>query len=416
LSKQSEKFAIKDAEKNIDFGNVPETTKLCYEPIFLSEANVVYVHNFGEERFGIVLDKTPFFAESGGQIGDSGSILNEHAEFVVQKTYMVNSCVVHEGTFVNGEFTIGEKVTAEITQLRREQIRAHHSAAHILQASLRNVLGQHVMQKGSLIEDSRLRFDFTHHRALSNEEKSAVESEVNSIILAALPCETTVCAKDDVKDALAFFDEKYGANVRVVQIGKQQNGKYFSKELCGGTHVMNTGQIGTFKILSECGIAAGVRRIEATCGRELLRWIDRTQEKANNEIINLKNEYKLLQKQLKESLNSNQSIDVTKEIIGNIELTICKIQQLSTAQQIRHIAETSREKLTTGIVVVVGMIDDKNITVAAGVAENAEDKCTSMLSSELLEKGTERRDGCGCKNACEHSISESMNKKADFEE
>ncbi|MDR2464481.1 MAG: alanine--tRNA ligase [Holosporales bacterium] len=376
LSKRSNKFSIKSTECDIDLGEVPETIQCCYNSYFEYSCVVVHIHRFDDKRFGIVLDQTPFFPESGGQIGDSGHIANNNTEFLVNKTYMINKRIVHEGTFHNGIFLVGDKVQAECDLERRMRISAHHSAAHILQAALRSKLGNYVKQKGSLIEDTKFRFDFTWNGALSKSVKEDIEHYINSVIYSALPCETIVCARSDVHDALAFFDNKYETNVRVVKIGKEtlvgnhNKSKYISKELCCGTHVTNTGNIGTFKILSECGVAAGVRRIEAVCGRALSLWIDQMQEQSKNEIDQLKNECKLLRTQLQESSSANQVGDMATEIIENVEITFCRMYNSTLVQQIRQQTVDLQKRIVNGAVVVVGLVND-NAVVVVGVSDSS---------------------------------------------
>jgi len=215
----------------------------------------------------IVLDATPFYAESGGQVGDSGALVAAAANFVVDDTQKVRTDVAgHHGRLLHGRLAVGDQVLARVDLERRETIRNNHSATHLLHAALRDVLGVHVAQKGSLVDEQRTRFDFSHHSPVSADEIRRIEAWVNTAIRANVPVSATLMAFDDAvaAGAMALFGEKYGAEVRVLGMGS------FSTELCGGTHVSRTGDIGLFKVLAEAGVAAGVRRIEATTGAAAL--------------------------------------------------------------------------------------------------------------------------------------------------
>jgi len=223
----------------------------------------------------IVLDVTPFYAEKGGQVADIGNIYNAVGNFKVEHTYSpVENVIVHRGK-LTGKLSVGDKVIAQVDEETRKAIMRNHTATHLLHAALRNVLGSHVRQAGSLVEPSRLRFDFTHYNSLTGEEIKKVEDIVNRIILTAHPVVTEVKSYDEaVKEgAMALFDEKYGDFVRVVKVSD------FSEELCGGTHVSNTGEIGLFKITSESAVSAGVRRIEAVTGMNSLGFVRSLEEK-----------------------------------------------------------------------------------------------------------------------------------------
>ncbi len=250
---------------------LPATTFRGYETL-KSDARVVAViadgarAEFAEEDKDatLVLDETPFYAESGGQVGDTGFIKTETATFeVVSTTKTADGVFLHHGRVIEGDsISVGRSVSAEVNTFRRVAITQSHSAAHLLQAALRTVLGTHVEQAGQLVDERVTRFDFVHFSAMTGEELAAVEALVNEQILAAQPVQTMEVPMDEAKKmgAMALFSEKYGDVVRVVKMGN------FSIELCGGTHVQNTGNIGPFHILSESSVAAGVRRIEAVTG------------------------------------------------------------------------------------------------------------------------------------------------------
>ncbi len=223
----------------------------------ISENEIVDAVSEGECE--LILDKTPFYGEGGGQVGDKGTIYKDNAVMTVYDTKKTDGVYVHLCTVASGEFKVGDTVTADINDLRREAIKRNHSACHLLQAALRMVLGTHVEQSGSYVDAHRCRFDFTHFAALTPEELVRVEAMVNTSILAGVPIETIETDIESAKaeGAMALFGEKYGSVVRMVKMGR------YSTELCGGTHCSNTASIGLFKIISEASVAAGVRRIEA---------------------------------------------------------------------------------------------------------------------------------------------------------
>lgn len=229
------------------------------------------VSSVSEGDCSLILDRTPFYGEGGGQVGDTGTIYADGKMINVYDTKKTDGVYVHLCTVVTGTFSVGDEVTADISDLRRDAIRRNHSAAHLLQAALRTVLGAHVEQAGSYVSDEICRFDFTHFAPLSEKELSDVERLVNMHILAANDVVTTETDIETAKKngAMALFGEKYGKVVRMVKMGN------FSTELCGGTHVANTGRIGLFKILSETSVAAGVRRIEAVTGFGVLGLLDK---------------------------------------------------------------------------------------------------------------------------------------------
>eukprot|EP01040_Poterioochromonas_malhamensis_P022719 gene22719-27688_t len=223
----------------------------------------------GEEIF-ILTNQTPFYAESGGQVGDQGTITTDTGvQIKVSDTLKkLGSLHVHACKIIKGQIKVGDSVKLDVDATRRRQVAANHSATHLLHAALRRVLGDHVTQKGSLVASDRLRFDFTHAKAVSPEELQTVEKLVNEQILKNKSSQTKLMTPDEAvaEGAMALFGEKYGAEVRVVSMGDEK----FSVELCGGTHVSSTGDIGLFKILSESSVSSGVRRIEAITGEAIL--------------------------------------------------------------------------------------------------------------------------------------------------
>jgi alanyl-tRNA synthetase len=249
--------------------DVPKTEFIGYDhmsgeggilKLFIHDREVREVSE--EDEVKVILDRTPFYAEAGGQIGDSGFLNGANGRIRITDTQKVSDIYLHSGRVETGRFSVNERVAAVVDEGRRLSIMRNHTATHLLQAALRKVLGAHVQQQGSLVDQDRLRFDFTHPQAVNREQKSAIEDFVNAAILACDGVEKKVMSLEEAKNsgALAFFAEKYGSTVRVVSI----NG--YSKEFCGGTHLRSTGQIGLFKIISESAIAQGIRRIEAQTG------------------------------------------------------------------------------------------------------------------------------------------------------
>ena len=240
------------------------TEFLGYETLE-AEATVLAVRE-QEKGAIIVLDRTPFYAESGGQVGDTGVITGANGSVRITDCRKTpNGGFLHFAESADG-IAVGDKVTATVDKSRRDAIRRNHSSAHLLQAALRAVLGDHISQAGSYVDEHRMRFDFTHNRALTPEQIERVEAMVNAEIGKSLPVDTEVMTIEQAKQsgAIALFDEKYGDSVRVVSMGD------FSKEFCGGTHVANTSEVGSFRIISESAVAAGVRRIEAATGFNVL--------------------------------------------------------------------------------------------------------------------------------------------------
>jgi alanyl-tRNA synthetase len=240
------------------------------------QAEILAVLKDGKE---IILDQTPFYAESGGQVGDTGQLINGKNVFEVLNTQKIDNVFLHIGEVKSGSFKKGDKVNARINVERRLNIARNHTATHILQAALRQVLGNHVQQQGSLVGEEKFRFDFTHFKGLSEEEIARVEELANNFVSKnqAVSCKEMSFKEAKKEGALAFFEEKYGENVRVVDIGD------ISKELCGGTHLANIGEIGLIKIISEGSVASGIRRIEGVTAGFAQLFIKEQEEKAAEE-------------------------------------------------------------------------------------------------------------------------------------
>lgn len=345
-----------------------------YENIVL-EAEILGIGKDGErvesasagDEVTIVLDRTAFYAESGGQVGDRGVIRNDGAVVSVLDTKKLNGKFLHICKVENGIISANDKVVCEIDNDRRLAIRRNHSAAHLLQAALRNTLGKHVAQAGSYVDEDRMRFDFSHFAAMTEDEMSAVENEVNAMIFANLDIDCSEKTIDEAKKmgAMALFSEKYGDVVRVVKMGD------YSTELCGGTHASSTGALGLFKIISESGVAAGVRRIEAVTGAGVLRLLDEKQALINRTAAALKlktvseidikaeaivNENKELERKI-EQLSGKMAALRTKNMmagvrhLGAVNILTASVDGMG-ANEMKALADNAKSQMTAGVVVL----------------------------------------------------------------
>ena len=329
----------------------------------------------------VVLDHTPFYAEAGGQIGDAGMLIGATARFTVRDTQKSGASFVHRGVLDAGELRVGDTVDARVDKERRHAIALNHSATHLLHAALRKVLGLHVEQKGSLVAEDRLRFDFSHTQAVSPAELRQVEELVNSAIRGNAAAETKVMALDEAvaAGAMSLFGEKYESDVRVLSIGD------FSMELCGGTHVERAGDIGLFKILSESGVAAGVRRVEAVTGKTAYEWVahadqvlrdiaamlrgsrDDVDEKVR-ELIDRSRRLEKEVQQLKSKLASGQGGDLTSQAkdVNGIKVLAAQIEG-ADAKSLRDAVDNLKNKLGSSVV-VLGSVQDGKVVLVAGVS------------------------------------------------
>jgi alanyl-tRNA synthetase len=329
----------------------------------------------------VVLDRTPFYAESGGQIGDTGALVGPSARFVVRDTQKLGASFAHIGVIEAGEIRVGDELKAQVDRERRTAIALNHSATHLLHAALREVLGKHVHQKGSLVAPDRLRFDFSHGQALSAEELRRIEELVNAAIRGNAPAETRVMALDDAvaAGAMSLFGEKYESDVRVLSIGE------FSMELCGGTHVERAGDIGFFKIISESGVAAGVRRIEAVTGQAAYEWVVRTdqalrdvasmvrasREDVDEKVRELVERARRLEKevqQLKSKLASGQGGDLSVQAksVGGVKVLAVQIES-ADVKALRDAVDQLKHKLGSSVI-VLATVQDGKVTLVAGVS------------------------------------------------
>ncbi|MDX8395607.1 MAG: alanine--tRNA ligase [Mariprofundaceae bacterium] len=329
----------------------------------------------------IVANQTPFYAESGGQAGDTGLITTKDAIFEVTDTKKVLSDLfVHIGKVTKGSFSVDGTANFEVTGVRRDAIRANHTATHLMHSVLREVLGDHVKQAGSLVNAERLRFDFSHHQPVSDAEKSEIEAKVNAAVWANDAVETKLMTQDEAvaSGAMALFGEKYGDEVRVVSAG-------FSTELCGGTHVSRTGDIGIFRIVSETGIAAGVRRIEAMTGQTAYQSYVTDADTLNtvagkmkvrsfeavDGISTLQNKLKAAEKEL-QSLKSKSATGVLDDLIGtavDVNGTKLLTAEVKDIADMRDFMDKAKGKLKSGVI-VFGQTKGEKVQLVAGVTKD----------------------------------------------
>lgn len=354
---------------------------------------------------GVVLNETPFYAESGGQVGDQGIISGEGFEFEVKDTIKVQDVFLHKGVMRQGTLQKGEQVSTCVDEKKRKNTELNHSATHLMHAALREVLGDHVQQKGSLVDSERLRFDFSHPVAVTSEELVMIEKLVNQQIRANHPVETSLTSIDEAKKlgAMMLFGEKYGDQVRVLSMSE------FSVELCGGTHVKQTGEIGTFKIISEQGIASGVRRIEAITGDSAIEYTQKQgwlisqlasslktdrlslSEKVEQLIHKSKEQDREIDK-LKTKLSSNQGGDLlsNKVDIDGVSLLAVKLDDLDI-KSLRNLNDQIKSKLDSGILVLASVIDGK-ISLITSVTK---DLIPKYHAGNLMRELTQRLGGKG---------------------
>jgi len=373
-------------DKNLKTEFVGYTENCCESEIKFIVANEEAAGSVAGGKAVVILDKTPFYAESGGQVGDSGTIKTENGTFVVEDTKKTHDgAYMHIGYVSEGAITLGEKAVAEINVCRRNAIRRNHTSAHLLQAALRSVLGTHVEQAGSYVDEHRVRFDFTHFAPMTADELKKVEDSVNTAILSGLEVENTEMPIEEAKKlgAMALFGEKYGKTVRVVNV------KGYSVELCGGTHLTNSALAGLFKIVSESSVAAGVRRIEAVTGNNVIDYLngyidlvgDVTKSlKVNNqtEIVNrvnmLQGEVKELKKELEAAagaaLESKIATAVNdSEIVGSVKFVKATFENV-TVDVVRNAIDKLKDK-DASIVALFALKNDGKLQFVSGCGKDA---------------------------------------------
>jgi alanyl-tRNA synthetase len=358
------------------------------------------------EKGIIVLDKTPFYAESGGQVGDTGEIYSEDGVFIVQDTQKYGGLFLHHGTMAKGKLSPENAVVAEIDEDRRQAIKLNHSTTHLLHNSLRFVLGDQAIQRGSLVDDKKLRFDFTNPSALTTEELRELEQIVNHQIHTNLKTQTQIKSLEEAQqeNVLALFGEKYGDEVRVVKMGE------FSKELCGGTHVDSTGEIGLFKIVSESSVAAGIRRIEGVTGENALTWINEIENVLKNagQLLNagtnqiVERIQQILDDKIKQEkelshLQSEKLTDKSKSLIDQT-ISVGKIKVVATiipnvdSKALRQAVDSLKQQLKSAVVTLATVTKDNKIQIIVGVTQ---DLVKEIKANELLQHITKQIDGSG---------------------
>ncbi len=394
----------------------------------------------------IITNQTPFYGESGGQVGDKGKIVSGDFAFEVEDVQKkLGDLFVHYGKVKRGSIKINDYVEMKIDVERRDNVRAYHSATHLLHESLRRVLGTHVTQKGSLVESDRLRFDFSHMKPISSDEIEKIETYVNSMVSNSSDVKTRIMTpKEAVSNgALALFGEKYGDEVRVLSMGNEKD-KYFSTELCGGTHVRNTNDIGKFKIISQSSIAAGVRRVEALRDKQLNEYLKKKEKQSD---LNLQKDeqdikelsekilkaggrpdlsnkdqkglIKDLSKQLdnlslKSILKDKNKNVISDQIINGVKIRLQKVEGLPP-KDLRKLVDNGKKELIEGIIIVFANKDEK-VGLAVGVTDNLIEKYDAVkfakLGSEIIggKGGGGRKDFAQAGGSDSKKIDEALNK------
>ncbi len=358
----------------------------------------------------VVLDKTPFYGESGGQVGDTGELKSANATFTVSDTQKYGQAIGHQGTVSTGVLKVGDSVNAQVDEARRSRIRLNHSATHLLHAALRQVLGTHVAQKGSLVNDRALRFDFSHFEAMKPEEIRAVEDIVNAQIRRNLPIETHVMDLDAAKEkgAMALFGEKYDERVRVLSMGD------FSTELCGGTHASRTGDIGLFHIVAESGTAAGVRRIEAVTGEgavavmhnqsdelaDIAQLLKGDSHNLGDKVRAVIDRTRQLEKELQQ-LKAQQAVQESASLsskavdVKGIKLLVSELSDVEP-KMLRTMVDDLKNQLGS-TVIVLGTAAEGKVSLIAGVSKDLTDRIKAgeligMVAQQVGGKGGGRPD------------------------
>lgn len=361
------------------------------------------------EKGTLILDESPFYAESGGQAGDIGVLASETGDFTVTDTVKLGKAIAHKG-IATSTIAVGDKVEAKVDGKRRHAIKLNHSATHLMHAALKSILGEHVNQKGSLVQAERLRFDFSHFEAMNKQQIAAVETMVNEQILANHALQTQLMGLEQAKEAgaMALFGEKYDDDVRVVSMGG------FSMELCGGTHVARTGDIGLFKIISESGIASGVRRIEAVTGLNALQHVQQQASELSSisgvlktdvstvgdRVTQLLEQTKILEKEvtrLKQEIASSAGSDLLSQIneINGVKVLSYHLQGIESGA-LRSIIDDLKNQIGSGVI-LLGVANNDKVSLIAGVTKDLTQKVkagelVNFVAQQVGGKGGGRPD------------------------
>lgn len=373
------------------------------------DGKAVEAINAGQEAV-VVLDQTPFYAESGGQVGDKGELKGAGFTFAVDDTQKYGQAIGHLGKLSAGALKVGDAVQADVDEARRARIRLNHSATHLMHAALRQVLGTHVAQKGSLVSDKVLRFDFSHNEAMKPSEIRQVEDLVNAQIRRNLPIETNIMDLDaaKAKGAMALFGEKYDERVRVLSMGD------FSTELCGGTHASRTGDIGLFRIISESGTAAGIRRIEAVTGEGAMATVHAQSDRLNDIAHLLKGDSQNLGdkvravlertrqlekelQQLKDQAAAQESANLSSKAVdlNGVKLLVSKLAGIEP-KMLRTMVDDLKNQLGSTVIVLATVVEGK-VSLIAGVSKDVTDRVKAgeligMVAQQVGGKGGGRSD------------------------
>ncbi len=370
-----------------------------------------------ETEVAVIVNQTPFYGESGGQKGDAGEIRFECGRVTIRDTVKRGEGLhVHLGTVAEGEISTGIPVELEINHIGRSGLRRHHSATHLVHEALREVLGRHVAQKGSLVAPDRLRFDFSHQKPISRDELHEVEEIANEIVRQSAPVSTRLMSVDDAieQGAMALFGEKYGDEVRVVSMGESvrgpKKGKTYSLELCGGTHVRNTGEIGLIKVVGEGAVAAGVRRVDALTGAEAFAYLEDQEERmaeiaetlkvspndAVSRVRSLVEERRKLERELAEArkklaLGGGNAGGEQSETVNGVSF-LGKVVQGLGGKELKGLVDEAKAKLGSGVVMMVGVSEDGKASLVVGVTDDLTDRFNAV---DLVKMGAESVGGKG---------------------
>ncbi len=356
---------------------------------------------FTGDEVEVITNQTPFYGESGGQVGDQGYIFNSDCKIKINDTQKkMGDLFVHYGKIEKGSISIGQNVNLEIDVFKRNNSKAYHSATHLLHESLRRTLGKHVTQKGSLVSPERLRFDFSHNKPIEKEEMAKINKIVNEIVVGSTDVQTRIMTPKEAVSmgALALFGEKYGEEVRVVFMGKENNG-FFSTELCGGTHVKNTKEVGKFRVISQSSIASGVRRVEALRDKQLEVYEKMQKQNKSQKELNLKDEIALIKKELqklkinpdyKDNLDLTENLKNLNKQLNNIKIESIKKDKSKNiiqdkkigdiilreqilkdfpSKELRSIIDEGKKDIKSGIVVGISTFEDK-VGLAVGITKD----------------------------------------------
>ncbi len=374
------------------------------------------------EAGAIVMNQTPFYAESGGQVGDTGMLTGDRVKFRVTDTQKkAGDLFVHLGQMEQGTLKVGAALQLDVDHARRSSIRRNHSATHLLHEALRQVLGDHIAQRGSLVAPDRLRFDFVHPKPITAEELARVEDIANDVVLDNDEVTTRLMAVDDAREAgaRALFGEKYGDEVRVVSMGKGarehgQNALGWSVELCGGTHVRRTGDIGLISVTSESAVASGVRRIEALTGRHARQHANDTMALAKTAASELRSTVEDMPSRIGSLIEERKKLerdlsDARKKLamgggaangtaagagvreVGNVKLLARAVEGVET-KDLKSLVDDGKKQIGSGVVAIVGVTEDGKAGIVVGVTADLTSRFNAV---ELVRKGSEALGGKG---------------------